>query len=178
MGEIMNKGGYGVNGVGGCTYGEPILEKICFGSGGGQNGNMTVDGNSSDTILIYGDTYNFTGSLSVTGSSVNGNPGASGLVKLFGDQINIGTVNVDGISWAGDGRSAAYSSTSYTGTTQPGYLENMTSGENITDFVFSDSFETSDLLNWNSSVLSDDIYIESTKIKYGDYSVAVHVDDS
>ena len=145
-------GGYGTNGYpstkgGGIAYGNPALDAIYLGAGGGFGGTAKTlnngevgcgDGGAGGGIVwIIGNSINFTGSIVNNGQSVGyyGSGGAGGSVRIDGYDITLNTVSVSGgggYGGGGTGRIAVYYANSFTGNFTPGYQENTSTGQGST----------------------------------------------
>ena len=163
-------GGYGSNGAngavsGGLAYGDPNLNQIFLGGGGGKGGDCKNDcgdnygGGPGDPgggiLFMAGQTINFTGSLLSNGGNVaywGGAGGAGGSILVEGNNVtlsNASAVTGNGAAAGGVGRIAVYYQNSYSGNLNPaGYLQKGA----LPDSIFSDDFESGDLSKWSSSL--------------------------
>ncbi len=122
-------GGYGSNGAngavsGGLAYGDPNLNQIFLGGGGGKGGDCKNDcgdnygGGPGDPgggiLFMAGQTINFTGSLLSNGGNVaywGGAGGAGGSILVEGNNVtlsNASAVTGNGAAAGGVGRIAVY----------------------------------------------------------------------
>ena len=195
----------GYYGTGGDTYGDMKLETLFLGPGGGGGGRENLyenngrDGGAGGGILyLAAETINFTGDISNDGADTPGGGrgglgggGAGGSLRIEGDAITLSsaTISVHGgivgtpsypetdAGDGGDGRSAIYYETSYSGPGgfTPGYINNA----GTTDEIFDDDFESGDLTAWDSSVTdSGDLAADAGADYWGDYGLKALIDDT
>ena len=130
-------GGYGTAGLqcaanpcgaGGAVYGEPKLDRLFYGSGGGAAGDGDSGGPGGGIIYIIGETVDFDGTITSAGSQIGwGGGGAGGSIRLEGNDLTLNVVTVAGGAggaYGGLGRIAIYDYGSFSGnlTPGPGYL--------------------------------------------------------
>ncbi len=183
-------GAYGTNGlryyreypqdaVGGRSYGDIYLNQIFMGSGAGGAGGGSTGGRGGGSIIVFAESINFPGTLNVSGSSGGSANGAAGAVRVEGNTVTLGTVDIVSGGTGGDGRFAVYYDSSFAGTTQPGYLENTTSGEGIIDEMFADSFESGDLSTWFASITDNgDLDVSPALDYWGRYGLQFTINDT
>ncbi len=170
---------YGVDGLGGIAYGDIYLDQVFMGSGAGGAGGGSTGGTGGGSLLIYANSINFLGTLNVSGSSGGSTNGAAGAVRIEGNTVTLGTVDIISGGTGGNGRYAVYYDDSFSGTTQPGYMENTTSGEGIIDYIFADGFETGDLTEWFASITDNGDLIVSPAFDYwGRYALQFTINDT
>ena len=156
-------------GAGGASYGDPQLNTLFLGSGGGAGGDWTghtgkPGGTGGGIVFIAGQTINFTGYLTAEGGPDSGGwtpggGGAGGSIRIEGNTINLNTADVaadgnnptlpggDGGSPGSQGRIAVYYQSSFSGNFTPGYLQK----GSLADIILQDGFESGDLSKWSSS---------------------------
>ena len=170
-------GGYGTagttspsagSGAGGVSYGDPLLNTLFLGSGGGQGGSYKASGTNHDgcpggngggILLVAGQTINYSGTLSANGGSSShfgytpGGSGAGGSIHIEGKTISLINAAANGNTYGisgGQGRIAVYYQNTYSGNLSPaGYLQKGT----LPDSIFSDDFDSGNLSKWSSATI-------------------------
>jgi YD repeat-containing protein len=171
---------YGTNGAGGKAYGDPQLNQIFFGSGGGPAGtngsgsvcNGNYGANGGGIIWLVGQTFNFSGTISANGAlgtshgADGSGGGGGGAVRIDGNNVTLGTVTATGGTWlayGGSGRTAVYYQNSFSATNfSPNYLQ----WGSLPDSIFSDDFETNNLTRWSSTVTDGGNLSASSALSY------------
>ncbi|MBI5906553.1 hypothetical protein HY857_00680 [Candidatus Saccharibacteria bacterium] len=137
-------GGYGTwGGAAGALYGEASLQKIYYGSGGGNSSEGgpanpgRPGGAGGGMIMISGRTINFSGSIQSNGEDSIAAPrgrlsgaGSGGSILIEGETVTLNTVAASGGGGVngGLGRIAVYYYTSFSGNFTPGYLKQIYTG--------------------------------------------------
>ncbi|MGB8983060.1 MAG: hypothetical protein WCC12_14385, partial [Anaerolineales bacterium] len=189
----LTKGGQGSggrDGVGGEAFGDPRLDQITFGPGGGGGGEMTLqDGSreSCDTggrgggaLFVIGNTLTLSEiTINANGfSSGDGGGGAGGTVRLQGNKVTLGSVSLSPGGSGRYGRMAVYyqsDQSGFTGSYSPLYLQR----ENTPDTLFISDFETGILTpapQWDASV--GNLSASTSANYWEDFGLQVPVDDN
>jgi hypothetical protein len=183
------------DGDGGSTYGNPQLNSIFFGSGGGQSYTTTADveypggGYGGGILFIMGQSINFQGNLSVKGQDrpttidcgLKGGAGSGGSIRVEGHDVTLNSINVQGGSpydtygYGGLGRVAVYYENSFSGNFTPGYLQKL----DQPDTIFNSDFESGDLNQWTSAATDNgDLSASDSADYWGRYGLRALIDDT
>ena len=178
-------GGYGTDGAfgtkSGRAFGDPRLNQIALGPGGGPTGSQcTIGARGGGAIYIAGRTINFTGSI--VNNGLNGSKqgaGAGGAIRVEGYDVTLNTASVSGGTSlegpAGRGRIAVYYENTFSANFTPHYLQH---GAAV-DTIFNDDFETGDLSGWTSSQTDSGNLSASQSADYwGDYGLQAVINDN
>ena len=169
---------YPQDGLGGIAYGDMYLDQIFMGSGAGGAGGGATGGYGGGSILLYANAINYTGNIDVSGTVGGSSNGGAGAVRVQGNTVTLGTVDIVSGGTGGNGFFTVYYDSTFTGTTQPSYLENTTSGEGIIDKLFESSFETGDLTEWFASITDNGDLVVSPALDYwGRYALQFTIND-
>ena len=186
-------GAYGTDGgigaepnpaAGGLAYGDSTLQKIYFGSAGGDGGeqetlnNGTVHGgpggHGGGILIVIARTVNFSGAFSSNGAAGpnSGGGGAGGSIRLEGYEISLANLTIAGSESGGSGRVAVYYEHTFSGNFTPGYLQKL----DTPDTLFNDNFESGDLNAWSSSLGS--VSASDSADYWDNYGLAVSIQDT
>lgn len=169
---------YGVDGKGGHAYGDMYLDQIFMGSGAGGAGGGATGGYGGGSVLVYANAINYTGNIDVSGTVGGSSNGGAGAVRVEGNTVTLGTVDIVSGGTGGNGFFTVYYDSTFSGTTQPSYLENTTSGEGIIDKLFESSFETGDLTEWFASITDNgDLEVSPALDYWGRYALQFTIND-
>src|SRR6185437_11581038 len=122
--------------IGGGTYGNPAIDTLYLGSGGG--GSQSINGgNGGGAISIAAGNIELGGSMHADGSSNGDGGGSGGSIKLMVASAVLATNQITangggGTAPGGDGRIAIYYAEGFTGVTTPtAYMVQDTNSDNV-----------------------------------------------